>query len=121
MIERWIVCTLRADGAPAVADYARAFDTTRPLRGTARVLCRAEFDDDEAALQRADADPRILVWPAKAVSASRLSAAKTAWLAAHGIILAPGDTSLNVLRKIRDTLTLKAPGQQYSFVISERE
>jgi hypothetical protein len=121
MIERWIVCKFRADGAPAVADYAASFDTTRPLLGSNRVLCRAEFPDDGEMLQQAQEDPRILVWPAKAVSVDRLPDAKKTWLADHGITLEPGDTTLNVLRKIRDAKTLKKPGARFSFDISERE
>jgi hypothetical protein len=121
MIERWCICGVRRDGAPAVTDHAVSFDTTRPLRGSNLILCRAEFADDEDALTLAQADPRIVVLPAKAVAATRIPQATRDWLSVEGVTIGAGDGVLNVLRGMRDRLCEKASSARFSFHVSERD
>jgi hypothetical protein len=112
MIERWCISTVESDGRPRVALYARAFDHRMEIG--ARVLCRAEFEGDEVQLEAAQADAQVLVLPSKAAPADRLPQNIQSWLAADGVVLEPGDTVLNVLRKVRARFGLR-------FNVSQRE
>ena len=76
-------------------------------------LLRCEFASAET-LAQAQVLPGVVVLPALATNANKLSQAVKDWLVAHGVTVAAADTILDVMRQLRDKF-----GQRFD--ISERE
>ena len=80
-------------------------------------LLRCEFPSDQA-LAAAQGLAGVTVLPSLQTPAERLPQAVKDWLAAHGVTLEPGDTLLNLIRKLR-AATSRGAGDFFDVTLPE--
>lgn len=104
------------DPPPAGLTLASAWARVRELPdGSVLLRCRFRSAED---LRTAQNVAGLTVLPSLQTPAARLPQAVKDWLAARGVILDPGDTVLNAVRKLRD-LTSRGPGDFFDVSLSE--